>query len=125
MHYLYCLLLLLVCSTVAHAEISAKHLPNIVDLDSLVDTLDESTINESIKARGGIITANLPAGESARGNAAAEIARHLSGGSAKTQSQLKDAFSQSRKEVESYLQQQQFAIGDMGVAYALSFITFW
>lgn len=105
--------------------LSTKDLPEISGLEALLNAPDPKDVKKNIKQQNGVIASGLRASDSQRGVTAATLAKLLSNGSADSEKQFIDAFEQERKLVEQYLQQNNFAVGDVGVAYALSFISLW
>ncbi|MGH1541860.1 MAG: hypothetical protein ACRBHB_15650 [Arenicella sp.] len=120
------LLMLFVCVVTNNAyALSTKNLPEISRLDSLLNAPDQKEVDKRVKKQGGVIRSGLAASDKHRGTTAAEIAGLLSNGSADAQKQFEDAFEQERQMIEKFLEQNNFAINDMGVAYAFSFISLW
>jgi len=118
-------LLVLVLAPFARAEIAAENLPSMDNLAALLANVDKSAVNKSIRSNSGPISVGLPTTDSARGTTADEIASLLSGGNEVQKNHIKDAIMEERTAFENVLVQNNFAMNDFGVAYAVSFIVLW
>lgn len=117
-------LLLVVLMGNALAQVSADHLPSAGGLAKLLGT-DAATVNREVVDSGGAIASGIRAGDGARGETAKVIARLLAGGAPERAQQLQDAFMAEREGFEAYLEQNNFALNDVGVAYGAAFVLFW
>ena len=84
------------------------------------NTCSTRTLNNTLESTDGLM-----AGETARGTAAIAFANELANGDLMKEHHYRANFSAARFDTESYLVQKNFVVGDLGVAYALSFVTLW
>lgn len=110
----------------AQAGISPENLPSMDNLAALLEETDREDVKRATKANNGRIASGLPVhGDSARGATASQIAALLSNGDKNRERQLSKAIMEERDAFERVLAQHNFDTRDMGVAFAVSFITLW
>ncbi len=109
-----------------HAGISPENLPSMDNLGELLKETNRKEVEQAIRANNGRISSGLPV--PIRGTieaTATEIASLLSGGDKNQEQQLKKAIVGEREAFKKVLNDHGFDTRDMGVAYAVSFITLW
>lgn len=112
--------------TPVHAGISPENLPSMDNLTALLGETDIKEVKRATRANNGLITAGLAVhGDSVRGVTASEIAALLSGGDQNQEREMKKAIMAERDAFEQVLAEHGFDTRDMGVAFAVSFITLW
>ncbi|WP_456445459.1 hypothetical protein [Oceanithermus sp.] len=111
--------------SLALAQISADALPSLENVGALIGGTDPGEVEEAVAGMQGGIAAGVPAGDAAYGDTAREIAGLLYEGDAEAARKLAEAFLDEREGVEAYIADRGFALNDLGVAYALAFVTFW
>jgi hypothetical protein len=109
---------------VALAQLSAEQLPPASGLARLLGT-DAATVNQGVTGAGGRVASGLKAGDGARGETAREITRLLVGEASEQYEPLYAAFMAEREKFEHFLEQNNFALNDVGVAYGVAFAIFW
>jgi hypothetical protein len=115
-------------STICPAELSLDSLPNIRNLISHsgeMDNADQEAFEPNSLDSDGRITSHSIVSDSARGEAAGEIAEHLSGGSDALRQRLANAFLNNRDRFLKNLLVDNYAVNDLGVAYAVCSILLW
>lgn len=121
---IFCILLLGLSIT-SRAEVSSQPLPNFGNLAALLINAGKSKVDEAVYHTNGRISANLPASDSARGRTAGNIAGLLSGGSERLRLKMREDFLRQREVFEKNLTDNNYALHDMGVAYAVAFVMLW
>jgi len=117
--------ILLLGVTRANAQISAENLPSLGNLGKLIGQADQAEVEQTIANQGGLISANIPAKDTARGRTATELANLLSEGDPARQKALEASFEQARVGYEKYLTDANFDKTDLGVALSANFIILW
>ncbi len=108
------------------AGITPENLPSMDNLSALLADTSKKDVQQEIRKNKGRITSNLPIkNDSLRGTTAKEIANLLSGGDQNQEIQMKKAIMADREAFEQLLMKHGFDTKDMGVAFAVSFITLW
>ncbi|MBV2095611.1 MAG: hypothetical protein AB2719_19690 [Candidatus Thiodiazotropha sp.] len=117
--------LFLILSLNSWAEFSNQLLPDLGNLAKLVAEADKSKIEKEVYDVNGRFSSNLPAPDSAGGRTAEQLAHMLSSGSEPLRQRLIAAFLGNRDRFLKNLTDSNYAVNDMGVAYAASFILLW
>ena len=116
---------ILISSATCQAEFSPHNLPGMGDLVMFIDQADRSRVEEEIYDTYGRVSADIPVADTAQGRTASELAGLLSGSSETLRQKLIDAFLESRSQLLKNLSDNNYAVDDMGVACAVSFILLW
>lgn len=117
--------LILISSAACQAEFSPHNLPGMSDLVMFIGQVDRSKVEEEVYDTYGRVSADIPVGDTAQGRTAGELAGLLSGGSETLRQKLIDVFLESRSQFLKNLIDNNYAVNDMGVACAVSFILLW
>ncbi|MET0071190.1 MAG: hypothetical protein ABW096_14230 [Candidatus Thiodiazotropha sp.] len=117
--------LFLILSLNSRAEFSNQLLPDLGNLANLVAEADKPKTEKELYDANGRFSSKLPAPDSAGGRTAEQLAHVLSGGSEPLRQRLIAAFLGNRDRFLKNLTDSNYAVDDMGVAYAASFIMLW